>query len=134
MEKPKLSDKLLHYHAEAEEDLKLSELNIKEKSLASSGLKIKWLKTLFAERKNLSALRALKIQRTEEYVKNHGVPGGNRLQTKLEAEATAEIKKITETISEYEEIVDYLENVLKIFMVWGYDIKNAVNILDIENS
>ena len=50
----------------------------------------------------------------------------------IAAESTDELTAITDSIKEYEFIVEYLEKVEKIMSGMGYDIKNIIEIQKLE--
>jgi len=128
-----LNPRLMKFNEELLIDVKLTEMNIKDKTLACPGLKAKWLRLMFEERKLLSRMQELKKQKIEEYVANHGLHNIPKIKTIDEAQKSDEINKLEKTIFQQKELVDYLEQANKIMMNLNFDIKNAIDIIKMEN-
>ncbi len=129
-----LNKKILKYNDELSTDIKLSEMNIRDKTLSAPGLKVKWLRIFFEEKKLLNKLIESKNLKINEYVINHGLQNVPKLKTIEEAKRSEEIVKLEKFISEQKEVVDYLEQANKIMINYNFDIKNAIDILKMENS
>jgi len=119
---------------DAVEDLTLREINIREKALECPALKTKWLMILSEEKKYLKLLKKAKSKSLEDYVQNHGKIGVPKLLTSKDAEKQKEITNINQAISDQEEVVEFVEGIVKIFSNLNFDIKNSVDLIKIEST
>jgi len=129
-----INPKIEVYNKELIEDIKLSEMNIKQKSLETPALKAKWLRKFFAEQWHEKKLARAKEILTEEYIKNHGKMGVAKFRVQGEAEQSTEILAIDRELIQQRELLRYLDSVLKIMSSFGFDTKNVIDIMKLENS
>lgn len=126
---------LKRYKEEINGDLLITDFNIKEIQLKLPSRKHFWaarlidakiaLQNLHKKKKNLKKTLVSKII-AEAPVKL------TQQTAEIAAESTDEITSITESIKEYEFIVEYLEKIEKIMAGMGYDIKNIIEIQKLE--
>lgn len=140
-----LNRRLNDYMLEAEQDLKLTELNIKEKCLLRSSYAAKWLRYGYEEAaykktltKQVDLIRdKIKQQLFQERKSEllHQSPGADRLMN-LEIEkriiTDPDYKKITAAIAIQEEVIRLIGEIQKIISSFGYDISNSKGILQLE--
>ena len=70
-----------------------------------------------------------------EYVANYGDRNAPKLKKETEGLASAEILKIDAAIESQKEVVEYMEQIIKIVLSnFSFDIKNSLDIVKIENS
>jgi hypothetical protein len=126
---------LKRYKEEINGDLLITDFNIKEIQLKLPSRKHFWaarlidakitLQSLHKKKKNLKKTLVTKII-AEAPVKL------TQQTAEIAAESTDELITITDSIKEYEFIVEYLEKVEKIMSGMGYDIKNIIEIQKLE--
>ena len=126
---------LKRYKEEINGDLLITDFNIKEIQLKLPSRKHFWaarlidakitLQSLHKKKKNLKKILVTKII-AEAPVKL------TQQTAEIAAESTDELITITDSIKEYEFIVEYLEKVEKIMSGMGYDIKNIIEIQKLE--
>lgn len=131
---------------EATNDLRLTEMNIKEKSLSRASLGAKWCRFSFEEQKYkkliLSNIDKLKDEiRKKLYEKRNlaienADPNVQRL-VNIDVEKlivkTKEYKQYKEELDNQEDILRLIEETQKIISQFGFDIKNALEVLKLEN-
>ena len=126
---------LRRYKEEIGADLLITDFNIKDIQLKLPSRKHFWaarlidakitLQSLHKKKKNLKKTLVTKII-AEAPVKL------TQQTAEIAAESTDELTLITDSIKEYEFIVEYLEKVEKIMSGMGYDIKNIIEIQKLE--
>jgi hypothetical protein len=136
---PQQNKRLVELHDRLIDDVKLTELNLHDRTLTCPAIKTKWLRMLFEERKLLKKLEEYKKTKVEEYIKTHGKPNVpknvEKIQLDAEARKTADILRIDNAVENEKEVIDFLEQAIKVVMTsFSFDIKNSIDILKIENS
>ena len=122
------NDILQLYAKELVEDVKISNVNLREKSLTTSSIRAKWLNYLFTEQHNLKRAKEYK----ETILKSKTSNPKNTtsiLPMKNEdiiANGDERISKLNKLIETTKENINYLENVLNILNDLGFTIKNAI--------
>ncbi len=126
---------LKRYKEEIGADLIITDFNIKDIQLKLPSRKHFWaarlidakitLQSLHKKKKNLKKTLVTKII-AEAPVKL------TQQTAEIAAESTDELTQITDSIKEYEFIVEYLEKIEKIMAGVGYDIKNIIEIQKLE--
>jgi hypothetical protein len=126
---------LRRYKEEIGADLLITDFNIKDIQLKLPSRKHFWaarlidakitLQSLHKKKKNLKKALVTKII-AEAPVKL------TQQTAEIAAESTEELTVITDSIKEYEFIVEYLEKVEKIMSGMGFDIKNIIEIQKLE--
>jgi len=129
-----LNKKVLELDREVQADLRITEINVKEKAMQSSSLKCKWFVTYLSEKKKLEALQDKRKEVIDEYVKEHGKVDVLKVKTQNEATKQEQIKTIDKALKIQCEVVEYLEGVYKIWTTFSYDVKNSIDIIKIEVS
>lgn len=126
---------LKRYKEEINGDLLITDFNIKDIQLKLPSRKHFWaarlidakitLQSLHKKKKNLKKALVTKII-AESPVKL------TQQTAEIAAESTDDLISLTDSIKEYEFIVEYLEKVEKIMAGMGYDIKNIIEIQKLE--
>lgn len=127
-----LDNRMQKLNSEAELDFKLDDYSLKEKALASPNIKIKWTRILAEEQKLLKVIE----QKLEEYRKSvlSSSFDINLAQFKkdIALEADEGVIKIKAAIDNQKDMIRFVEGVLKIAHSFGYDIKNCIDLLKLE--
>lgn len=129
-----LCDRIKEFNKILEEDLKLTDINIKEQSLKTPAIKARWLQYSFEEHAYLKKLEKAKDLLFEQYYQKFGKPGVPKYVTEKEVENQKEIIAMDQAIKEQKEILRYLEGVLNIMKGYGFDIKNSIDIIKLESA
>lgn len=124
---------LEEYSKEIDLDTSIDVTNILEKQFASPNVKNKWLVRLYRARKDLADL----IDQKDSFIHNN-LTSNNPMQlskatiaTKCGSDPT--YKQIQKKIKDQELLVEYLDSsVNKIFSQMGFDFKNLVELLKME--
>lgn len=127
----KSNQELLRYVKELEEDVKLDEYNLREKSLMQSSIWAKWLQYLYAEKDNLARIAELKSQiLKKKMAENKNYDSVLRLKSEEKlAESDQNIKKLNSLAKKTTDNIDYIERALNILANFGFNIKNVTEIL-----
>lgn len=134
LRKDGMPKRILDLQTEFIQDTALNDINLKEKTLATPGIKAKWNLCHKAELNYLSKLETLKEKLISDYTRNFGQPGVPKLVTDREALSDENIKKTEEAIKQQKEIIRFLDGIMDIMRSFGYDIKNCVDLVKMENS
>jgi hypothetical protein len=121
-------------YEEAVSDLKLSTTNIRQKSLAEPGNRLKWYKIQIMFRRKIDELRKQeKDLVTSIAAKNmEKIPLAIKL-TQARNAAKVESEALLNKISELEEILYFVSNVNKIYENHTFTVKNAIEAIKLEN-
>jgi hypothetical protein len=129
-----LPELILKYNVDVEEDLNINQMNIKESSMQTPGLKTKWLMTYINERRLLTVLKNRKYDLVQSYIDANMGPGKIIPTLKIQAEHLPNVRELNDKITTQQDIVDYLEGVKDVFQKLDFTIKNVVDIIKLENS
>lgn len=140
-----LPTRLQNYMAQAESDLKVTEMNLKDKTLARSSLGAKWCRYSFQEERykkkieqDIDDLREQIKQKIFEQKKN-AIVNSTVSDKLMEAQAekilitTQEYKDLKAALKEQEDIVRLIIEIQKQISMFGYDLKTAVDVIKLEN-
>lgn len=140
-----LPKRLQAYMQQAEADLKITEMNLKDKTLARSSLGAKWCRYSFEEErykkkieKDIDDLREQIKQKIFEQKKN-AIVNSTVSDKLMEAQAekilitTQEYKDLKAALKEQEDIVRLIIEIQKQISMFGYDLKTAVDVIKLEN-
>lgn len=118
----KTNDVLNNYVKELNDDVKLSEYNLREKSMLCSSLWAKWLSYLFLERENLARISSAKSKILKTKMSSNKVQD-SVLRMKSEdklSENDENIKKLNVLKEQTQENIDFIERALSIFSNFGF--------------
>lgn len=121
------------YVNELKEDLGLSIMNIREKSFLISTIRSKWLMYLFKEKECLKKINQKKKEILSDKFKNDN----GKFLIKLKSEESivqnsAIIQKLNKAIELYQDVINYIEYAMNILNDHGYAIKNAIEVIKLE--
>lgn len=121
------------YVNELKEDLSLSIMNIREKSFLISTIRSKWLMYLFKEKECLKKINQKKKEILSDKFKNDN--GKSLIKLKSEesiVQNSAIIQKLNKAIELYQDVINYIEYAMNILNDHGYAIKNAIEVIKLE--
>lgn len=140
-----LPKRLEEYMREAEYDLKLDEINIKEKALLRSSLGCKWTRYLFEEERYkktlLNQIDILKDQIKQKLfisqqnaISTQSSAAEKLISISLEKALIADptYKKLKEALNAQDDIIRLINEIQKQISMFGYDLTNAREILKLE--
>lgn len=140
-----LPKRLQAYMQQAEADLKITEMNLKDKTLSRSSLGAKWCRYSFQEERykkkieqDIDDLREQIKQKIFEQKKN-AIVNSTVSDKLMEAQAekilitTQEYKDLKAALKEQEDIVRLIIEIQKQISMFGYDLKTAVDVIKLEN-
>jgi hypothetical protein len=128
-----LPERVKEFASEFNDDLKLNDMNLKEKTLLCSTIKCKWSQINYEECHLLKKMESTKSTLIETYVSQFGKPGIPKFRTEQEAKLDDKISRLDRAIEEQKDITRFLDSVMKIVLGFGYDIKSAVDMTKMEN-
>jgi len=128
-----LSKRMDELFEDAQKDLDLNEMNIREKALGAPGIRAKWGCIRFAEESLLNKLKNKRENLIDNYTTEFGELGKPKFQLKNELLQSDEIIKIDKIIRGQKEIVNFVLEMNKTFSQFGFDIKNSLEIMRLES-
>ena len=140
-----LPKKLDNYMKEFEQDVSLSEMNIRDKTFLRASLAAKWCRYEYEEKrfkeKIFAVIEELKSKEAAKLFekKKNALLGQNSNEFLLKAEVDKIIKKssayqsLKESIDEQEDVLRFIAECKQIISQFGFDIKNAIDLLKLEN-
>ncbi|MFA5753898.1 MAG: hypothetical protein WC905_00870 [Patescibacteria group bacterium] len=123
------------YKAEIEEELDLSDFNLKDVQMKMPGIKHKWVSRLIDQKIEISKLKQLKskaIETVSEKLRHDAPVIISDAALAKQAEKHELVRKIIDKIEETEILIEYLEKIEKVCNGTSYDIKNLVDIKKLE--
>lgn len=140
-----LPTRLQNYMAQAENDLKVTEINLKDKTLARSSLGAKWCRYSFEEERYKKKLHEKEDELREQVKKKlyeskkvaitNASPSADKLMD-IQAEkilvTTDEWKTLQATIKEQEDIIRLILEVQKLISQFSFDINNINSVIKLE--
>lgn len=123
------------YQAELEEELDLTDFNIKDVQMKLPANKHKWVARLIQQKIELNKLKKLKHEAIDAVVQNLRKENPVILSDVAlgkQAEKNETIQKIIVKMEECEMLIEYLEKVEKVNSGTSYDIKNLVEMKKLE--
>lgn len=126
----KENDLLNQYIKELSEDVKLTQYNLREKSLMSSSIWAKWLAYLYKEKENLQRISDIKqkvIHQKMQSIKQNDSILRLKSEDKLN-ETDDTVKKLNSLSKKTQTNIDYIERALNILQNFGFSIKNSIEV------
>ncbi len=121
------------YLSELTEDLHLTQMNLKEKSLLVSGLRAKWLNYYFLEKSNLKRIKNKKDEilkaKLGSGVGKSVLPLKNTDKLSQEDETILKLDYMSDRVKNN---IDFLERAMNILNDFSFAIKNSIEILKLE--
>lgn len=140
-----LPQRLDDYMKEFEEDMNLSEINIHDKTLSRSGIAAKWARYSYEEERykkrileKIDELKELLTQKLYEKKKDDIINQRTTdMKIKIEVESllkkSSQYQKIKEELENQDDIIRFLIEAKQIISSFGFDIKNAIEVLKLES-
>jgi len=130
-----LPERMKLLNNEALEDFRIEDFNLKEKTFEAPNVKIKWIRILAEEQRLLAVLD----EKTEEVKaaimkERFSMQSVNQFKKELELDKAPEMVKMKKAISSQRDIIRFVEGIVKVAHGYGFDIKNCVDIVKLENS
>lgn len=126
---------LKRYFEEVGKDLVLDDFNIKDQSLRLPSRKHYWvaqlIKSKIERNQTFEKKKALKKEITKEVIASSPVKISQSAAEQA-AERHESLSTLTAKIKELDLIIEYLEKVERVMSQMGFDIKNAVEIMKME--
>ena len=122
------------YNRELNEDMKVTKMNIREKSLMVSSLRVKWLNYYFKEKENLQRIKKAKDKIIKSKIGNNSL-SNSVLKMKSEDVLSGndeQVKKLNEMSERVKTNIEFLERAMNILNDFGFSIKNSIDILKLE--
>ena len=120
------------FSAELKEDVRIDDLNLRDKQMMLPASKHKWIaRTMDFKRQRNMLIR--KKKETKEHVlralETNGIPNGiPKASLNQKIESSDKIQKINESIEDVELLIEYLEKVEQVFKSMSFDFSNLVKI------
>lgn len=121
------------YILELRDDLSLTQMNIKEKSLMVSAIRTKWLNYYFLEKDNLKRIKS----KRESIIKSKLGTSANKSilpmkNTDSICQEDETIKKLDKMTERVRNNIDFLERAMNILNDFPFTIKNSIDLLKLE--
>jgi hypothetical protein len=123
------------YIDEIEKDLQINEFNLKDSSMKTPARKHYWVSKLIRHKKNLITLRQKRDLIKKDVVKKIIEESPVKVTIPVAEKASYRHEKmleISEKINNEELIIEFLEKTEKTFSALGFDIKNIIEIMKME--
>lgn len=127
---------LSNYIKELNSDVKLTEYNLKEKSLLCSSIWAKWISYLFLEKENLQRIIDAKNKIIKSKTASTKIQD-SVLRMKSEekiSENDEKIQKLNELFKQTQDCIDYIERSLNLLSNFGFAIKNTTDVIKLHLS
>lgn len=127
---------LNNYIKELAEDVKLTEYNLREKSLMCSSIWAKWLSYLYLEKENLQRIsEAKKKVLSKKMSDNKNNDSILRLKSEDKiVENDETMKKLAALSKQTQDSIDFVERALGILANFGFSIKNTTEVFKLQFS
>ena len=123
------------YIDEIEKDLQINEFNLKDSSMRTPARKHYWVSKLIRHKKNLLSLKQLRDSIKKEVVQKIIEESPVKVTIPVAEKASYKHEKmleISKKINDEELIIEFLEKTEKTFSAVGFDIKNIIEIMKME--
>jgi hypothetical protein len=121
------------YANELKEDLKLTMSNLREKALTTSSMKAKWVGYMAKEKDAMQWLMAIRADYEKSLLaKNKGGNAFDKLKNSTQEDET--LKKIDATRKNIELSLEVIAQAMTSLSEFGYNIKNSIEIIKLNNS
>ena len=127
---------LANYIKELSEDVKLTEYNLREKSLTCSSIWAKWLSYLHLEKENLQRISdAKKKILAKKMASTKTTDSVLRMKSEDKiVENDETMKKLASLAKQTQDNIDYIERALGILSNFGYQLRNVVEVFKLQIS
>lgn len=128
------NDDLNNYTRELDNDMKLTKMNIHEKSLMVSSLRVKWLNYYFKEKENLQRIKKAKDKILKAKLGNSKI-STSVLKMKSEdvlSENDEQIRKLNAMNERVKTNIEFLERAMNILNDFGFSVRNCIDLYKLE--
>ena len=133
MDEPKKLSKLEKLYNEAQEDFKLTQLNLSEKTKEMPTIKNKWIFLYTMEQKRLAKLEEARDTMIEMFVQANSGQRGGEFKAKLDATKQEDILALENKISNQKDVIRFLDLIMQNqIKTITWDVKNAIDHLKLE--
>ena len=133
MDEPKKISKLEKLYNEAQEDFKLTQLNLSEKTKEMPAIKNKWIFLYTMEQKRLAKLEETRDTMIEMFVQANSGQRGGEFKAKLDATKQEDILALENKISNQKDVIRFLDLIMQNqIKTITWDVKNAIDHLKLE--
>lgn len=125
---------LTNYIKELNDDVKLTNFNLREKSLLCSSIWAKWISYLFLEKDNLQRILDAKQKVLKSKMASSKVQD-SILKMKSEekmSENDENMKKLNALFKTTQDNIDFIERALSMLSSFGFNIKNSIEALKLQ--
>lgn len=127
-----LDERMKKLNADALEDFQLDDYTLKEKSLASPNIKIKWTRILAEEQKLLKVLESKMDEYKKQIMDTKFDVNVAQFKKEIAIDGDEGIVKFKKAIENQKDVIRFVEGILKIAQGFGFDLKNAIDIVKLE--
>lgn len=133
MDEPKKISKLEKFYNEAQEDFKLTQLNLSEKTKEMPTIKNKWIFLYTMEQKRLAKMEEARDTMIEMFVQANSGQRGGEFKAKLDATKQEDILALENKISNQKDVIRFLDLIMQNqIKTITWDVKNAIDHLKLE--
>lgn len=133
MNEPKKISKLEKLYNEAQEDFKLTQLNLSEKTKEMPAIKNKWIFLYTMEQKRLTKMEETRDTMIEMFVQANSGQRGGEFKAKLDATKQEDILALENKISNQKDVIRFLDLIMQNqIKTITWDVKNAIDHLKLE--
>lgn len=133
MDEPKKISKLEKLYNEAQEDFKLTQLNLSEKTKEMPAIKNKWIFLYTTEQKRLAKMEETRDIMIEMFVQANSGQRGGEFKAKLDATKQEDILALENKISNQKDVIRFLDLIMQNqIKTITWDVKNAIDHLKLE--
>ena len=133
MDEPKKISKLEKLYNEAQEDFKLTQLNLSEKTKEMPAIKNKWIFLYTMEQKRLTKMEEARDTMIEMFVQANSGQRGGEFKAKLDATKQEDILALENKISNQKDVIRFLDLIMQNqIKTITWDVKNAIDHLKLE--
>ena len=133
MDEVKKLSKLEKLYNEAQEDFKLTQLNLSEKTKEMPAIKNKWIFLYTMEQKRLTKMEETRDTMIEMFVQANSSQRGGEFKAKLDATKQEDILALENKISNQKDVIRFLDLIMQNqIKTITWDVKNAIDHLKLE--
>lgn len=133
MDEVKKLSKLEKLYNEAQEDFKLTQLNLSEKTKEMPAIKNKWIFLYTMEQKRLAKMEEARDTMIEMFVQANSGQRGGEFKAKLDATKQEDILALENKISNQKDVIRFLDLIMQNqIKTITWDVKNAIDHLKLE--
>lgn len=133
MDEVKKLSKLEKLYNEAQEDFKLTQLNLSEKTKEIPAIKNKWIFLYTMEQKRLAKMEETRDTMIEMFVQANSGQRGGEFKAKLDATKQEDILALENKISNQKDVIRFLDLIMQNqIKTITWDVKNAIDHLKLE--